>query len=146
MPVAGLTFLFLFLPVSVLLSQLLPKRWKDPAVLLCSLLFYAWGDGINLLLLPAVAAVAYFTGKRAAPVQQLKTRRGITGIGICLTLLTGILFKSGAELFTAAPLGGNLVTLGVELPLGFSFFILRMVGYQVDVARGRESARSLLEF
>lgn len=41
MPMAGLTFLFLFLPAALLLPAMLPEGLRRPALLVCSLVFYA---------------------------------------------------------------------------------------------------------
>lgn len=148
MPLAGLTFLFLFFPVSLLLSSLLPEGLRKPALLVCSLVFYAWGDPSNLLLLPVLAYIAYLTARQTMLCAgEKRVRRGITGVGIGLCLLSLVLFKFAAELFSALPVGGKVFALGVDVPVGFSFFVMRMIGYQVDVYRGRgEAARSFPEF
>lgn len=148
MPMAGLTFLFLFLPVALLLSALLPEGMRRPVLLGCSLVFYAWGDPSNLILLPVLAYIAYLTGRQTAACWEGKRgRRAITGVGLGLCLLALLLFKFAAELFSALPVGGKVLALGVDVPVGFSFFVLRMMGYQVDVYRGRgEAARSFPEF
>ena len=93
MPMAGLTFLFLFLPVALLLSALLPEGMRRPMLLGCSLVFYAWGDPSNLILLPVLAYIAYLTGRQTAACREGKRgRRAITGVGLGLCLLALLLF------------------------------------------------------
>ena len=41
---SSVPFLYYFLPGCVLLYFLAPRRLKNAALLLCSLLFYAWGE------------------------------------------------------------------------------------------------------
>ena len=148
MPMAGLTFLFLFLPAALLLPAMLPEGLRRPALLVCSLVFYAWGDPSNLILLPVLAYIAYLTARQTAACKEgRRTRRAITGVGLGLCLLALLLFKFAAELFSALPVGGKVFALGVDVPVGFSFFVLRMIGYQIDVYRGRgEASKSFPEF
>ena len=41
---SSLPFLFYFLPCTLGLYFLVPRRLKNAALLLCSLVFYAWGE------------------------------------------------------------------------------------------------------
>ena len=47
----SITFAFIFLPASLLLYYIVPRRIKSFVLVLLSLLFYAWGDIRYLLLL-----------------------------------------------------------------------------------------------
>lgn len=48
---SSVTFLFFFLPITLMLHQLLPWRWKNHVLLAASVLFYASGEPVYILLL-----------------------------------------------------------------------------------------------
>ena len=58
-------FLFLFLPLTVLIyySPLCRKRtWRNGELLLASILFYAWGEPVLILLLLGEIAINWLLG------------------------------------------------------------------------------------
>ena len=58
---SSLTFLFAFLPVTAALYFLIPNRtWRNGVLLIASLIFYAWGEPVYILLLLAAALEGYF--------------------------------------------------------------------------------------
>ena len=48
---SSLTFLFAFLPITLLGYRLLPKKLRIGFLLLASLIFYAWGEPLYVLLM-----------------------------------------------------------------------------------------------
>ena len=48
---SSLTFLFAFLPVTLIGYYLLSKKWKIGFLLLASLVFYAWGEPLYVILM-----------------------------------------------------------------------------------------------
>ena len=50
---SSLPFLFYFLPCALGLYFLVPRRLKNAALLLCSLVFYAWGEPRFVLFMAA---------------------------------------------------------------------------------------------
>ena len=40
----SIVFLFSFLPICLILCYVVPKRFRNVPMLLCSLVFYAWGN------------------------------------------------------------------------------------------------------
>ena len=51
MAFSTLVFPFVFLPVSLILYFVLPKRLKNAALVVCSLVFFAWGTREYLVLM-----------------------------------------------------------------------------------------------
>ena len=43
---SSITFLFLFLPVTVLIYYLVPQKTRNLVLLIASLFFYAWGEPV----------------------------------------------------------------------------------------------------
>ena len=59
---SSVTFLFFFLPITLMLHQLLPWRWKNHLLLAASVLFYASGEPVYILLLAFSAFVGWLHG------------------------------------------------------------------------------------
>jgi len=55
-------FLFGFLPVLIILYFITPRVLKNSLLLAASLLFYAWGEGVYLLIMLASIGLNYATG------------------------------------------------------------------------------------
>ena len=61
---SSLTFLFAFLPVSLLLYYVVPGKWKDVVLFAVSLLFYAWGEPVYVFLMLYSIILNYFLNKK----------------------------------------------------------------------------------
>ena len=53
-------FLFLFLPIVLLGYYLIGKSLRNPFLLFASLFFYAWGEGLLVLLMLGSIVFIYF--------------------------------------------------------------------------------------
>ena len=48
---SSLLFLYIYLPAVLAAYFLLPKRWRNPFLFFASLVFYAWGEPVYVLLM-----------------------------------------------------------------------------------------------
>lgn len=144
-------FLFLFLPVVLLVYYLPLRRWRQGQnvfLLLASLGFYAWGEPwFVLVMLGSILANYGFglwvdackrAGRTCLPplVAALAVNLGILFVFKYLTFTLGILNRLGAA----------FVIPGIELPIGISFFTFQALSYVLDVHRDRgEVQRSPLK-
>ena len=144
-------FLFLVLPVVLLVYYLPLRRWRQGQnvfLLLASLGVYAWGEpGCVLVMLGSILANYGFglwvdackrAGRTCAPplVTALAVNLGILFVFKYLTFTLGILNRLGAA----------FVIPGIELPIGISFFTFQALSYVLDVHRDRgEVQRSPLK-
>lgn len=138
MAFSSMAFLFGFLPAAVLCYFLIPSRWRagrNGALLLFSLVFYAWG---GLRLLPALlwSCLVTWAGGLLLTTGR-RRRRTVFWAAAALNLLPLVCFK-----YTAFFLE-NLNALGLELavpelllPAGISFFTFQALSYLADVYRG----------
>lgn len=142
------TFLFLFLPAVFLLNLLFRKRtsWSNALLIAASLLFYAWGEPLHVLLLIAVSAVYYAL---ALLMERCPNRKklfaalaAVAGVGI-------LVFFKYADFLIASfngILGLSVAKTGVALPIGISFFTFEAMSYAFDVYRGQtRAARSYFD-
>ena len=155
-------FLLLFLPAVYLLNLLVTKLFKNSTaasnvfLLLASLVFYAWGEPVLVLLMIGSILLNWFCGLMIA-----KTRRaqapvapapmGTDPIGAKLWLILAVLgdlaalgyYKYAGFLVKTLNglLGREVLTpLEIALPIGISFFTFQAVSYVVDVYRGTTEA------
>ncbi len=127
-------FIFLFLPIVLLAYNIVPKKHLGARniVLLCaSMIFYAWGEPKNIILMLASIAFNYAFGlmiHKYASVSQTKKR---------LWLIISVVFNLGLLFYFKY---FNLFTAGklwyVVLPIGISFFTFQIMSYVIDVYRG----------
>jgi len=144
---SSLTFLFLFLPAVLFLNVVTPARFRNTTLLLASLLFYAWGETVFVLLMLASIAVNYLTGLALRRARRPSARRGI--LLLALTANLGFLgwFKYAGFLAENVSALGNLLGIGgleispVHLPIGISFFTFQALSYVIDVYRGKTEAQ-----
>ena len=143
------TFLYAFLPLTLLLYALAPKRLKNAVLLGMSLVFYAFGEPryVVLLLLSSVSDFLHglYIEKRrgtrqarAALVSSIVLNLGLLGFFKYTDFLLGTI----NDVFgTAIPL------LHLRLPVGISFYTFQTMSYTIDVYRGRVHAqRNLATF
>lgn len=56
---SSITFLYLFLPFTILLYFFVPQKGRNLVLLAMSLLFYAWGEPVYVLLMLAQIVISY---------------------------------------------------------------------------------------
>ncbi len=125
-------FLFLFLPIVLVLNYVIPKKYiaaKNAVLLMASLLFYAWGEPKNVLLMILSIAVNYVCGLLLGKFDAYEKRRKIV-------LWVSVVFNLGLLFFFKY---FNFVTGGIfpeiALPIGISFFTFQIMSYTIDVYR-----------
>ena len=146
---SSLTFLYAFLPVTVLLYFLLPSpRWRGGVLVAASLVFYAWGDPRSLPLLVGTALLVWLCGLGIAEGSE-KLRRFCFAAALILLIGSLFLFKYlnfFADTFSALTgIGFSLRRLA--LPAAISFTTFQLLSYVIDLRRGDISPeRSFFRF
>mgnify|MGYP001328485775 CR=1 FL=1 len=130
---SSVTFLFIFLPLTLLLVRLAKPNVKamNGVLLVMSLLFYAWGEPVYLFLMLLSSAVNYFT---AFAIRK----RPVFVFNIIFNLALLALFKY-AGFFTEmlnALTGAALPVPEIPLPIGISFYTFQTMSYIIDLRRG----------
>ena len=59
---SGLTFLYYFLPITLLAYFLTPERYRNITLTAASLIFYAWGEPVYVLLMLFSICFNFFCG------------------------------------------------------------------------------------
>lgn len=143
---SSLPFLFYFLPCALGLYFLAPRRLKNAALLLCSLVFYAWGDPRFVLFM----AAAILQGYAAARLMERYPARRRLLLTLSAVLSLGLLgYCKYADFLISgfnAVTGLSVPLLRITLPIGISFYTFQILSYVIDVYRGDAPAqRSLID-
>lgn len=137
---SSLVFLYIFLPLC-LAAYFIPKsiRVRNVVLLLFSLVFYAWGEPVYILLMVATTAVDFFAGLFIEKYRGTKKARLFLALAVILTLSSLGLFKYYDFFTTAANslFSVQIPLLGVALPIGISFYTFQALTYVVDVYRDK---------
>lgn len=144
MEFSSLTFLYFFLPLSIIFHYLSKNNgWKNASLILFSLLFYAWGEPVMILVLLFTSVFDYGNGLLLEKFRGRRGARLVVTLSVVVNLGTLVAFKYSGFLYDNI---SQLVTLPfprpeVLKPIGISFYIFRTISYTVDVYRGTVHAQ-----
>ena len=136
---SSIPFLFFFFPLFILLYFTLPFKYKNHILLLFSLIFYAWGEPIYILLMIFSSIVDFINGKNIEKYKDDNKKKKfylIISIIINISLLG---FFKYADFFIKVInniLNLDIPLLKLGLPIGISFFTFQTMSYSIDVYRG----------
>ncbi len=114
----------------------MPKRWKNYILLLFSLVFYAWGEPVYILLMIFASAVDYGNGLLMTKFGDTKKKRKIFLLFSVFINLSMLGFFKYADFFieTINQIGNlSIKPLGLGLPIGISFFTFQTMSYSIDL-------------
>ena len=147
MELLSLTF-FAFLAVVLAAYYWLPKRMQTPVLLIANYVFYMWHSAAFGALLLAGTAVSYGCGCAVA-----RGKRKKLWLLLCIFYILGLLFLFKYLNFTIGIFDALLGIahdppfLQIGMPIGISFFSFSMIGYVMDVYRGKiDAERNFLRF
>ena len=134
-------FLFLYLPMVLLLYYISPLKWRNLVLLVVNLIFYGWGEPVYIVIMFVSIAIDYTHGMLVTRNKEKGNLRGaklaVASSVICnLALL--FFFKYWDFIAkTLAGIGlGFMPQFGLELPIGISFYTFQTMSYTIDVYRG----------
>ena len=145
---SSITFLYFFLPLVLALYFAVPFRAKNLILLAFSLLFYAWGEPVYVLLMAVTIVSQWLFGLL---IERCRGTRW-SKIWLIVSLAVGLgslgVFKySDFFLETLRTLSGQPIRLlGIALPIGISFYTFQILSYTIDLYRGEARVqRSVLK-
>ncbi|MBE5852448.1 MAG: MBOAT family protein [Lachnospiraceae bacterium] len=154
---SSISFLYYFLPITLLLHFIVPAgkahalRYKNLVLLIASFVFYFWGEPKFCLLMAISICIAYVSGRLLSYTTEKKPafRKPVFLLSVTIILLFLFIFKY-FDFFIQTinqVTGSAFSLLRLALPLGISFYTFQIISYQIDVYNGKISAeRSLLDF
>ncbi|MBQ3095225.1 MAG: MBOAT family protein [Clostridia bacterium] len=138
---SSIPFLFYFLPCMLLLYALSPKKLKNFTLLVCSLVFYAWGEPRLVVLMLITVFIGYILGLLTERYPRFKKLFVILAVTFCLGFLAYYKYVDFFITNFNAVTGLSLPLLRVTLPIGISFYTFQLLSYNVDVYRGSVPAQ-----
>ena len=147
----SLEFLLFFFPVALGVYLFLPHRARNYWLFLVSLVFYAWGEPIFVLVMLFSIICNYFA---ALHIEELEIgsllKKSFLALVICINL--GILFVFKYMNFLTEnlrawfpTLQNNIQQTNIVLPIGISFFTFQAISYIVDVYRDKRALRNPID-
>ncbi|MEQ9498238.1 MAG: MBOAT family O-acyltransferase [Deltaproteobacteria bacterium] len=149
MPFFEVTFLFGFLPVTLVIYYALPSRIRNAWLFVASGVFYAFSSWAFLPILMFSIVVDYVVGQRIHRSESATARR--VWLGCSLVTNLGLLgyFKYAGFVTSNLRAAGltNVPLLEAALPVGISFYTFQSMSYSIDLYRGVvRPARSFASF
>lgn len=137
---SSLIFLFVYLPIVLLLYYITPHKFRNITLLIVNLIFYGWGEPTFVWLMIFSTLVdythGYFIGKYREKNKKIAKRFVISSIIINLAVLcifkyTGMITNT---LNVVLPFL-NIPAFTIPLPIGISFYTFQTMSYSIDVYR-----------
>jgi alginate O-acetyltransferase complex protein AlgI len=139
---SSLEFLLRFLPATLLLYFVVPKRFRNALLVIASLVFYAWGEPVHVLLLLFSTAINYVLG--TAIDRHRGSTRATAALAASVALNVALLGFFKYSDFVIANLnnllGSSISLLKAPLPVGISFYTFKILSYSIDVYRDDATA------
>lgn len=134
---SSLVFLSVFLPVCFLLEKAMPTiKLKNAVLIVASLLFYAYGEPVLVLLMIASTLMNYVLGLLVGRGAGT-SRKAWLIVAVVINLgMLGVFKYAGMVVSTLNAIAGTAIPQpNIPLPLGISFYTFQALSYVIDVYR-----------
>ncbi|MEE0874378.1 MAG: MBOAT family O-acyltransferase [Ruminococcus sp.] len=135
---SSLVFLFAYLPITLLIYYIVPRKGRNLFLFFINLVFYGWGEPMLVFLMLFNVLFNYIGGWLVDKYRQDAKKKKLFLVLTCI-LDIGILavFKyTGMVTDTLNMLPWlNIPDLNISLPIGISFYTFQTMSYVIDVYR-----------
>lgn len=148
---SSIVFLFVFLPVVLALYYVVPAiRWKNVILLVASIIFYAWGEPVYIVLMLLSILFNFVMGLELERLREDSRRKKLNLIFTVIVNLCilgffkyyGFLLGSINSAFHL-----HIPYRELALPVGISFYTFQTLSYILDLYRGDiKVQKNLLDF
>ena len=142
---SSISFLYYFLPITILFYFIMPQKLKNLILLIMSLLFYFYGEPRYIIVLIFSCFYNYYFGKL---IEKSKYKKSYLIINLITNF--GILFYFKYFNFFLENINsiiGTNYSLYIIMPIGISFFTFQATSYIIDIYNGKvKSAKNILTF
>ena len=134
---SSLVFLFVFLPIVLVLYYLSGKKYRNYLLLLASLFFYAWGEPTYVVIMLVSIVANYLCGLLVDDNREDKVRVAGVVISVVFNIcMLGVFKYSGFLVENINSIFNLSINVpDIALPLGISFFTFQAMSYVIDVYR-----------
>jgi len=151
---SSLIFLFIFLPVFLLVYYICPKKYRNYIALLASYVFYAWGAPLFAYVLLGSTFFDYVLSKWLVKCEagsrkrkQILTLSVVGNVGLLAYFKYANFFVDQFNTLLTLFGATGMHWTKIALPIGISFFTFQKISYVVDVYRSKtEPAKKFSTF
>lgn len=152
---SSIFFIFIFLPLTLLVYYLTPFKAKNLVLLLVSLIFYAWGEPVYVLLMLFSIGINYVSGREIEAFRSENTEQSEqkAKIAMIVTVVINLCILGFYKYFgfvmdnLNAVLPFEISYHALSLPIGISFYTFQTMSYVIDVYRKKvEAQHNLITF
>ncbi len=144
---SSIIFLFFFLPITLLVYYIMPRRASNLILLGCSLAFYTWGE-LEYTVIMLLAIVSNYLLVRVMAQSQYRKTLFVLTLILNLALLGFFkyanFFIENLNLLLMNWQINPLENTPIHLPIGISFFTFQAMSYVIDVYRGTNKVQKNL--
>ncbi len=135
---SSMTFVFMFLPIVLLLYLVTKKELHNPILLIASILFYAWGEPKYLAIMLLTIIINYFGAILIDKNKSPQNKKLVLILTIIANLSFLVYFKYFDFLINNFNhiFHSNIQLLNIIMPIGISFYTFQALSYVIDVYRG----------
>ncbi|MGN0431191.1 MAG: MBOAT family O-acyltransferase [Lachnospiraceae bacterium] len=131
---SSILFLFRFLPIFLICYFVAPERMRNLVLFFGSLIFYAWGEPVYVILM-LFSTISDFT--HGILIDKFRYKAGVARA----LLVSSIIINLGLLGFF------KYSGLNLPLPIGISFYTFQTMSYTIDVYRGEVPVqKNILDF
>lgn len=149
---SSLTFLFVFLPIILIVYYSSPRKIRNAILFIGSLVFYAWGEPVYITIMLFSTVFDYINGlliRKYKETEQIKKARIIlinsiiVNLGIlCFFKYSNFFIENVNNIFNL-----DIHLLSIVLPIGISFYTFQTMSYTIDVYLEKvEAQKNIIDF
>ena len=149
---SSIVFLYLYLPITLIVYFMTPARLRNVWLFIVNLIFYGWGEPVYIILMLLSILLNYGAGIIVGKyrVEKNRTAQRVLVLNVVLNIALLVFFKYFdflIESLSILPFCSKLKPLGISLPIGISFYTFQAMSYPIDVYRGETNyQKSFLKF
>ena len=139
---SSITFLLYFLPIFLLVYNIIPAKFKNYFILLASIVFYAWGASDFIIILVLSTIIDFYIVKALYESPKKKRKQLLLfcsifmNVGLLAYFKYANFFIDNVNQFLGALNVSAIGWTNVLLPIGISFYTFQTLTYSIDVYRG----------
>ena len=137
-------FLFLFLPVVLILYSVIKNRtFQNILLFTVSIAFYAWGEHKFVFVMLLSIMVNWYLGLMTEKYRHEKKIKAVLAVNVIFNIGLLFVFKYLSFITTniAVLTDNKNWIVNISLPIGISFFTFQAMSYVLDIYRGRGKAQ-----
>ncbi len=133
---SSIPFIFMFLPIFALFYYAVPFKAKNYVLLVFSLIFYAWGEPIYILLMLIVTIINFIAGLLINYFDNNNLKRKLVIISAVILSIAALCYFKYADFLidiVNGIIGSDIAHRNIRLPIGISFFTFQTLSYTIDL-------------